>query len=235
MTIHNKALVIVDAQRGFMPAEEGRRLDVEGFGELTVPNGHEIVYPINGMTDIFLDHELPVVTTQDMHPERTAHFSDEPNFVNTWPRHCVADTPGSELHPQLTAANNQHVTHFMKGDVEAATPEDDDSYTGVLAHRTDPETGAEELLPDYLRKLKVVTAYVCGLTVGKERPLCVDSTAMDLREQGFDVAVVANAVQAVVPEDFIACMQNLGAAGVRLLNSHQAVAEVAATPEVIER
>ncbi len=248
---HNKALVIVDAQRGFMPAEEGERLGVAGFGELPVPNGQSIVRPINGMTGIFLDHGMPIATTQDNHPEETAHFSAEPNFIDTWPAHCIAGTPGAELHPELLAATHQRVAHFVKGDVSAKTPENDDSYTGVLAHRFDfepifglPKPDAEshpalesirEMLPDYLRKLNAMSAYVCGLTVGKERPLCVDSTAIDLKKQGFEVTVVTDAVEAVVPEDFDACMQNLGDLGIRLMNSHEVVAEVAATPEEVLR
>lgn len=230
---HNEALVIVDAQRGFMPAEEGERLKVAGFGELTVPDGHRVVYPANRMTEIFLDHQLPVLTTQDMHPEQTAHFSDNPNFVDTWPRHCVAGTAGSELHPRLMAGVAPRVAHFIKGDIAAATPAEDDSYSGALAHREDPETGERQLLPDYLRKLHVATAYVCGLTVGKERPLCVDSTAIDLKELGFDVAVVTDAIEAVVPADKEACLRNLGERGIRLVQSHEVVAEAAAIPEVI--
>jgi nicotinamidase/pyrazinamidase len=230
---YNKALVIVDAQRGFMPEEEGERLGVPGFGELTVPGGHEVIRPINAMAEIFVDHEMTVVTTQDMHPETTAHFADEPNFTNTWPRHCVAGTPGAKLHPKLYMAQDSRVIQFVKGDTAAATPEDDDSYSGALAHRTHPETGERELLPDYLRKLDIVAAYVCGLTVGKERPLCVDSTAMDLYDQGFKVVVVTDAVRAVVPEDAGACFKRLEDYGVCLETGTEAVAEVAATPEVI--
>jgi nicotinamidase/pyrazinamidase len=228
---HNQALVIVDEQRGFMPAEEGERLDAPGFGELTVPNGQRVVYPTNRMTEIFLDHNLPVATTQDAHPVETAHFSDDPNFVDTWPTHCVAGTPGAELHPRLMVAANPRVAHFIKGDGAAATPAEDDSYSGALAHRR-LET-ERELLPDYLRKLNVVTAYVCGLTVGKEQPLCVDSTALDLKALGFDVAVVTDAVEAVVPTDKEICMRNLGQKGIRLVNSHEVVAEIAAIPEVV--
>lgn len=234
---HNKALVIVDAQRGFMPAEEGERLGVEGFGELTVPNGQRIVRPINGMTGIFFDHDMQVITTQDMHPEQTAHFSDKPNFVDTWPRHCVAGTPGSELHPELLAAKDPRALHFIKGDVEAASPDQDDSYSGALAHMRIPGENYEELLMEYLwgDRAAPLGVYVCGLTVGKKRPLCVDSTAIDLKKEGFDVTVVTDAVEAVIPEDFEACMKNLGTAGIRLVNSHQAVAEVAATPEEVLR
>lgn len=222
------ALVIVDAQRCFMPAEEGARLNTPGFGELPVPDGQAVVSPINQLTKAFLQHDLPIATTQDQHPEKTAHFAAAPNFVDTWPPHGRAGTPGGELHPELLAAHDPRVAHFIKGDVEAATPAEDDSYSGVLAHRTDTKTGDLELLPDYLHKHAAFTQYVCGLTIGKERPLCVDSTAMDLQKLDFNVTVVTDAVEAVVPEDKVEILENLGKLGVRLANVKQVLAEIEA-------
>ncbi|MEO7904303.1 MAG: hypothetical protein ABIR91_00755, partial [Candidatus Saccharimonadales bacterium] len=91
--------IIVDAQRGFMPATEGERLRMAGFGELGVDGGENIVAPLNRLTVAFGKLGAAIATTQDFHPATTAHFADEPNFVNTWPVHCVAGTPGSQLHP----------------------------------------------------------------------------------------------------------------------------------------
>ena len=39
-----------------------------------------------------------VVATQDWHPESTPHFAKDGGI---WPVHCVADTWGAELHPDL--------------------------------------------------------------------------------------------------------------------------------------
>ena len=76
---HNKALVIVDEQRCFMPKEEGKRLNVRGFGELAVPNGQNVVCPTNMLSAVALALDKPVMTTQDKHPRYTAHFSETPN------------------------------------------------------------------------------------------------------------------------------------------------------------
>ena len=148
---HYTGVTQVDMDRCFMPAEENDRLDIEGCGELPVPGAHLLVPIINRIVEVALDHNVPVAETSEAHPEETAHFSDNPDFVNTWPKHGVQGTPGAMLHPGLVTAHDPRVAHFVKGDIAARTPEEDNSYTGALAHRTHPETGADQLLPEYYR------------------------------------------------------------------------------------
>jgi nicotinamidase/pyrazinamidase len=212
--IQNKALVIVDVQRGFMPASEGARLQADGFGELGVDGGENIVSNINQLSERFVGKTFPIATTQDYHPLHTAHFSDEPNYINTWPTHCVGGTPGAELHPELYAANNIGAAHFIKGDVACSSPEDDTSYTGAKAYQ--PETGI--LLPDWLREQNAKEVYVTGLALGdgNEHKLCVDSTAVDLHKQGFEVTLVTDATEAVFKENRELCFRQLGVHGIRL-------------------
>lgn len=231
---HNSAVLIIDAQRGFMPVEEGERLELEGFGELTVPNAQNIVPAINKLTQVALEHALPVATTQDNHPTQTAHISKTPNFVTTWPAHCIAGTAGAELHPELIAATHQDIAHFIKGDV-AATPAEDDSYTGFLAHRD--VTGERQTLPEFMNERAIRTIYLGGLTIGDglHQPLCVDSTALDFTNHGFDVALVTEAVAAVNPANRETCFRNLGEKGVRLVTLAEALGEIYNTPEEILR
>jgi len=220
-----KAFVIVDAQRGFMPATEGERLDLPGFGELGVTDGEKIVPKINKLTAAFRRCIFPILTTQDWHPKDTAHFSDEPSYVDTWPVHCVAGTPGSELHPDLEVTKHTALaTRFIKGDKPCASPADDDSYTGALAYN--PETGIA--LPDWLEQRYVKQVFVAGLALGDgdEHKLCVDSTAADLYDRGFKVTLVTDAAEAVMPENRAKCFKNLGEKGIRLLTTAQALEEL---------
>jgi len=220
------ALTIIDAQRCFMPALEGQRLGVEGFGELPVEGGELIVPNLNNLTHEFRRRMLPVATTQDWHPEVTAHFADEPNYVDTWPKHGRADTPGAELHPELyvTYINNT-IPHFKKGMEAATSPADDTSYTGALA--VDLKTGTT--LPEWLEQKQVTHVVLGGLALGdgKDNPLCVDSTALDLRRLGYEVTVVTDAVEAVLPENRQKCFTNLGAVGVRLATTNEVIGQLA--------
>ncbi len=54
-----------------------------------------------------------IATTQDWHIEPGAHWSAEPDFVDTWPKHGAAGTLNAELHPAIKALNIEH--HFKKG------------------------------------------------------------------------------------------------------------------------
>src|SRR5262249_19580081 len=135
-----RALVVVDVQPGFVP----ERADLPGSGELGVPDGEGIIPNINRLLGKFAALGCDVVTTQDYHPEVTAHFSDEPNFVTTWPRHCVGGTPGAELHPDLEIPGS--AVRFRKGMESLKPGEFDTSYSGYFA--TDPVTGIS--LPNHL-------------------------------------------------------------------------------------
>jgi nicotinamidase/pyrazinamidase len=222
-----EALVIVDAQRGFMPQSEGERLNLPGFGELGVEGGQNIVERLNALTTAMSEKAFGLIaTTQDWHPRDTAHISDNPDYLTTWPTHCIAETPGAELHPDLLVAQNAELaTRFIKGDKACATPEEDDSYTGALAYN--PTT--EQLLPDWLREQGANTVYVAGLALGDggEHPLCVDSTARDLHNEGFNVALITDAAEAVVPANRAVCFANLGTLGIRLVTTDEALKELA--------
>lgn len=101
------ALLIVDAQHGFMPG-----------GELPVAGGDEIV---DFIAQAAPDYDY-VLATQDWHPAGHCSFADEPDYKNTWPVHCVQDTHSAALHPSILALDP---VVFQKADRI-----DVDSYSG---------------------------------------------------------------------------------------------------------
>lgn len=211
------ALIIVDAERCFYPATEGERLGMEGFGALGVTNAEKINPLLDRLTELAISSGLEVVHTLDKHPPVTAHFSEQPNYIDTWPVHGVDGTPGSLLHPQLLIARRPALSkEFIKGDVRAMSPDTDTSYTGALAHQRD----STELLPDYLRDRGVTAVIIGGLAIGDglEHPLCVDSTALDFKKLGFNVTLMTDATEAVLPENREICFRNLAKAGIQLCN-----------------
>jgi nicotinamidase/pyrazinamidase len=224
--MERSAFAIIDVQRGFMPKSEGERLHLEGFGELGVAGGEQIVERINSVTEAMARQAAgTIITTQDWHPLETAHFSDNPNFESTWPMHCVAGTPGALLHPDLTVAKYPGMSYaFTKGEEPCLRPEDDTSYTGALAR------GARDgqSLPDFLRNREIEHVYVAGLALGdgESYPLCVDSTAIDLKQAGFEVTVVIDAVEAVLPENRQKCFKALGRHGINLAAVEHVVARL---------
>ena len=102
-----RALIIVDVQPTFC----------EG-GALPVTGGNAIAEAVAAYVDAHRDEYKLIVTTQDWHIDPGEHFSENPDFVDTWPPHGVAGTDEAELHPAL-ANVNADVT-VKKGQYKAA-------------------------------------------------------------------------------------------------------------------
>ena len=167
----SRALIVVDVQRDFC----------EG-GALAVSGGAAVAGEINRM--LSGDHGYDVVVaTRDHHVDPGEHFSDSPDFKDSWPPHCVAGTSGAQQHPGLTFAEWDAV--FLKGRDAAA-------YSGFEG--TDERTG--ELLGDYLRKHGVTEVDVCGIAAD----YCVDATARDAAAAGFGTTVLTDLTVAVHPD-----------------------------------
>jgi nicotinamidase/pyrazinamidase len=155
----NSALIVVDVQNDFC----------EG-GSLGLPGGAAAAEAISKhMAEGGYSH---VVATRDYHIDPGAHFSENPDFADSWPVHCVAGTPGASFHPAFDVAPIGAV--FSKGHYSAG-------YSGFEG-RT--ETG-EELAP-WLRDRGVDTVDVVGIAT----EFCVRATALDAARAGFSVRVL---------------------------------------------
>jgi nicotinamidase/pyrazinamidase len=173
------ALIIVDVQNDFCPG-----------GALAVPEGDEVVDPINRMA---ADAEL-VIATRDWHPRDHSSFAAE---GGPWPEHCVEDTPGAQLHPDL---DRDHIDVVVDKGRDRAT----EGYSGFEG--TD--------LASVLRERGVDRVHVVGLALD----YCVKNTALDAARQGFDVIVHRDATRAVNvnPDDGDNAVEELESAGVRV-------------------
>lgn len=210
------AFGIIDAQRGFMQAEEGLRLGADGFGELAVADGQAIVPHLNRLMSAFVERGYATFTTQDWHPNETAHFSQNPDFVNDWPVHCVANTPGAELHPGIKLS--EHTKAFFKGQVKLARGEDDVSYSGYNATTT-----GYEPLQDWLRWRGVKKLYLGGLALD----YCVGKTAIDFRKKlGLDVIVAIDATRSISDESARKMLEQFNDLGIHAAATDQIVEQL---------
>lgn len=206
------AFGLVDGQLGFMPAKEGIRLHINGTDELGVPQGEEIVEPANLLFEAFADKQMPTFTTQDWHPRDTAHFSDEPNFQTNWPRHCVAGTPGAQLHPGIKIPPTN--VRFIKGMECLERGEDDLSYSGYYA--IEPVTGIS--LPGWLHENQVKHVILGGLALD----YCVRKTAIDIRTKlGLEVTVVSDATRGIAKASIDATLAEFKTVGIRTATTNE--------------
>lgn len=178
-----RTLVVVDVQNDFC----------EG-GSLAVTGGAAVA---RAVADLIAagDHEL-VVATRDAHVDPGPHFSETPDYVDSWPPHCVVGTPGAELHEPLT--EDLFAAIFDKGAYEAA-------YSGFEGADADGRS-----LADFLRERGVDAIDVCGIATDH----CVRATALDGAAEGFRVTVLQDLTAAVTPENLNQVQQEWAAAGV---------------------
>ena len=163
------ALVVVDLQRDFC----------EG-GSLPVPGGAATAAAVAAHLEATGDGYETVVWTRDWHVDPGAHFASAlgrpPDFVETWPDHCVAGTPGAMLHPAVEGAMARWgEAEFRKGAHDAAYS----GFAGTLA------TDGETLLVTWLHARAIEALEVVGLATDH----CVAATALDAVRAGFPTTV----------------------------------------------
>lgn len=149
-----RALLIVDVQNDFC----------EG-GALAVVGGTDVAQRTARYVAENRDRYAVIIASQDWHRGDThndGHFCTTPDYVNSWPPHCIAGTPGAALHPALHGAPIDALVY--KGSDSAAYS----AFEGV-----DPVTG--RLLNDILTEAHVDELDIVGIATD----YCVKATALD--------------------------------------------------------
>ena len=182
------ALIVVDVQNDF----------ADPAGSLYVSGGEQIVSPINAE----IAAAEAVFYTQDWHPPSTPHFITEGGI---WPVHCVRDTWGAALHPDLQ----------VRGPVVRKGTGGEDGYSGFSVR--DPVSGEESAtrLGSLLAEAGVRSIVVAGLA----GDVCVKATALDGLRLGYEVTVPVGLTRFVnlTPGDDERAVEELRAAGVTVI------------------
>jgi len=180
------ALIVVDVQRDFCKG-----------GALEVPNGDEVVEPLNRCISIFEERNLPIVFTRDWHPPDHISFK---NRGGPWPPHCIMNTPGSEFHPKLKIPKVVILA-------SKASERDKEAYSGFDG------TGLELVL----KKLNVKDVFVGGLAT----EYCVKNTVLDALNLGFNVFLLVDAIRGVNvhPDDSTIAIEEMKKAGVKIIST----------------
>ncbi|TPV49085.1 isochorismatase family protein [Pseudarthrobacter phenanthrenivorans] len=208
----SRALIIVDVQNDFC----------EG-GSLAVSGGADVAGAISEYVEAHHGEFDHIVATQDWHIDPGGHFSETPDFKDSWPPHCVAGTPGAELHPDLDTEYIQ--TYFQKGQYAAAysgfegllAPEDavptGERQPGALPGPGDAERFAPDDdaigLDDWLQSHDVEDVVVVGIATD----YCVMATALDAVQAGYSVTVLRS-LTAGIAEDLEEAVAEMELGGV---------------------
>jgi nicotinamidase/pyrazinamidase len=187
-----KVLFVIDVQNDFT---EGGALAVTGGGAVAA-----------GITRLLTEHPHRydhVIASRDWHDgagDNGGHFATDapPDFVGTWPVHCVAGTPGAEYHPALDSALVN--VHVRKGQGVPA-------YSIFEGVTDDGVTVSEKLT-----LLRATDVDVAGIATD----YCVRASALDAVADGRRVRVLADLIAGVAPGSSAAALAELQAAGVEL-------------------
>ena len=139
-----------------------------------------------------------MVATRDHHIDPGGHFSADPDFVDSWPAHCVVGTGGVELHDRLAVDDFDAV--FDKGEYAAA-------YSGFEGRTPDGTAW-----PPGCASTASTPVDVCGIATD----YCVNATALDAAREGFDTTVLVELTAAVAPDSLPRLLEAWRAAGVRV-------------------
>jgi nicotinamidase/pyrazinamidase len=198
MKMQDLVFVDVDTQIDFMnPA-----------GALYVKGAESIVPNLGRMMAAAKEKGICVVSSLD------AHFENDPEF-GEWPPHCVAGTPGQKKIPEtswqdpIVIVNRPHPANLRPGAQVILEKRIYSLFDNVNADLVLRKIGARECLV-----FGVATEY------------CVRSAVLGLRERGYGVRLVIDAIKAITEEGGSAALDEMAAAGARLTTTDEALASL---------
>ena len=195
----SKALFIVDVQNDF----------TEG-GALAVQGGDAVAERISQYLVTHAEDYSLIVASRDWHDgdnDNGGHFHPDPDYVDTWPAHCVGGTEGAAYDPGLDTARVTH--HVKKGQGRPA-------YS-LFEGTTDDGATVSRLLEEH----GVVEVDVTGIATDH----CVRASALDAIEHGRRVRILTDLVAGVAPDSSEAALAELAHAGAELAESGTASPE----------
>ena len=191
-----RALFIIDVQNDF----------TEG-GALAVIGGAAVAADVTAYVSTHHRDYDVVFGSRDWHNatgDNGGHFAttEAPDYVVTWPRHCVADTPGAEYHPALDASLID--IHIRKGQGVPA-------YSIFEGTADDGETVLQKL-----DEFDVTDVDVVGIATD----YCVRASALDALSAHRRVRVLTDLVAGVDADSSAAALDELTDAGAIVIASN---------------
>lgn len=194
-----RALLLIDMQVDFC---EGGSLAVKGGDNLAmrlaryvqnIEGRHQLTSGNSGYTTL--------IASRDAHIDPLEHFSDKPDFQNSWPIHCKQGSPGFEFHPALR--DLPFDACFDKGAYSAGYSAFEGSTKDSLS------------LADWLRLKGISQLDLAGIALEH----CVKATALDALKLGFETNLLCDYCLAINPSKADMVYEYLSLAGAGLIRA----------------
>jgi nicotinamidase/pyrazinamidase len=180
----NIIFVAVDCQRDFMLPD----------GALPVPNAMSIALNLAELTKIAQEFNFLTINTVDYHNEMSKEISNEPDYINTFPPHCMVGTAGHQLIPEVVTAEHFFTCHYKDLMIYF---EDVDAYRNIIIAKDkfdvfegNPHTKA------IIKHINPKNAIVYGVATD----YCVKFAVEGLLSLGINVVVVSDAIKELKSE-----------------------------------
>jgi nicotinamidase/pyrazinamidase len=186
------ALLILDLQNDFCLG-----------GSVAIAGGHAVAAQMAKAVAYFTAADIPIYATQDWHPADHASFRIK---GGPWPPHCVQDTPGAELHPDLNLPASVII-------VRKGTTVTKDAYSGFV------DSDLEE---------RLITAGVKRVFVGGlATDYVVLNTVIDTIDIGLETHVIVDAIDSmdIEPSDGLRALHLMQTTGAKLISMAELLAE----------
>jgi len=171
----------VDTQVDFMSKD----------GKLYAPGAEEIQATLHKITSLASKLNIQVVNTADHHYTDSKELADKPDFVNTFPEHCMAETEGAEYITETKPSepfsevlwNKSYDFSELKKIVTKRNIVIRKDAFDVFEGNPNTENILQQLSP------KKIIVY--GVTTN----VCVDQAAIGLAQRDYEVYVIEDAIK----------------------------------------
>lgn len=202
----------VDTQIDFMRPE----------GKLYVPDAEQIEPNLERLSRAADEHSIPVVASADDHTEGDSELSDDPDFQETYPPHCMRGTEGVRRVPQTDRSWTAEIGH-QRLPVERLREELATSPARILIHKnrfdvfTNPNT---EPLLDTLNPERIV---VYGVALDVCNRYAIDG----MLERGYrNITLVTDAAKPIHADQVPALIERWSEAGVEMKTTDELLSEL---------
>lgn len=172
----------VDTQYDFM------RNDKSFKGALPIPDARSIEDKLRELTKLAAKHNIKVVSTADWHTFSSKETSDKPDWINTFPPHCLIDTKGAKYVP-ATKPRKPYIIDWRQ---ESFNPKKVEAYRNIVLYKDafDIFQGSPHT-EKVLQIIKPDRVIVYGVATN----VCVNFAVLGLLERGKEVYVVTDAIK----------------------------------------
>lgn len=179
----NKKIIFwaVDCQKDFMNHD----------GALYIKDAEIIKPNLKKLSEFANFNNIQVINTKDYHHFGDEELSDTPDFVNTFPKHCIAGSTGEEFIDEINPDNyNGKNCSYLRYTTEDPSIQLDDRNIVITKNKFDVFTGNPHT-DKYVKLINPDIVVVYGVATN----VCVNCAVLGLAKKGISIIVVKDAIK----------------------------------------